>query len=82
MKKTNNCFSHMHGMGMLPDSYRDALDAYGSSPDPPDECETKPCTLEPELWIKFEEPEEKVYYCSGHGNEHMSDSKAVDMGYL
>lgn len=65
---------------MLPDSYRDALDAYGD--DEPDECETEPCSKEPEMWIKYKDPEEKVYYCSAHGNSHMSDSKAVDMGYL
>lgn len=79
----------MHGIGMLPDSYRDKMKVYGigsnstsSSSGPPDECESQQCTEKPELWIKFENPKEKVYYCSGHGNQHMGDSKAVDMGYL
>lgn len=65
---------------MLPDSYRDALDAYKD--DIADECETQDCSEEPEIWIEYENPEERVYYCSPHGNQHMGDSKAVDMGYL
>lgn len=75
-------------MGSLPDSYKDKMKVYGlgtntsSSSGPPDECESQQCTEEPELWIKYQEPEEKVYYCSPHGNQHMGDSKAVDMGYL
>lgn len=68
----------MMGTGPLPHGYKKAIDEYAA----PDDCEAQGCSESPEMFVKYENPDERVYYCSIHGNRHRTDQNAVNWEYI